>query len=223
MAGKNLSDFIKTQKIDTPHDMEYGVVLPNSKKRDEFIKRIEKIIRASQEYRDYIAFLRESMDLNKCVFFQNISTGEGTKRSRIKIELHHETFTLYDYVSVVLDKALDSGESLNDLLIADEVLCLHYENLVGLIPLSKTAHETVHNSNKLTIPLNMCYGNYSEFLERYDKYIPEEMYEKLQRKIDMTRNLTPESFDAIKRQFTYVDVKGFENINKMEITSRQTA
>ena len=57
---------------------------------------------------------------------------------------------------------------LNTLLIADEVLEIHYANKVGLIPVSKTAHEIIHNSSKLLVPLNMCYGSYSDFLDEYD-------------------------------------------------------
>ena len=33
----------------------------------------------------------------------------------------------------------------------------------------------------------------------------------------MTNNLTPESFDAIKKEFTYLDVDGFDDVEKMEL------
>ena len=41
----------------------------------------------------------------------------------------------------------------------------HFNNEVGLVPLSVTAHELVHNSTKLFLPLTVVYGNYSAFLD----------------------------------------------------------
>ena len=97
---------------------------------------------------------------------------------------------------------------------------LHYANKVGLVPLSKTAHQMVHDSMKLVVPLNMCYGTYSDFLEEYEPYIDDALYEKLERKMDITANLTPESFDAILKEFTYIEVDGYEDIEKMELQSK---
>lgn len=216
----SISEYVKIVNLDTPENMEYHVNIETGKDRQKFIDQIKKIVRGSKEYRDYIQFLKDHMDLNKCAFFQNIN-GEKTSRGKVSIELHHEPFTLQDYVDVVIEKYLDNGTELNSLLIADEVIGLHYENKVGLIPLSKTMHEVVHNSNKILIPLNMVYGEYSKFLDEYDSYIPEELYDKLQRKLDMTKNLTPESFDAIRKEFTYIDVKGFDDVTKMENINAQ--
>ena len=81
--------------------------------------------------------------------------------------MHHEPFTLFDYVQVILNKYIDEGKEVRDLMIADEVMELHYANKVGLVPLSKTAHQIVHNSSKLLVPLNMVYGNYNEFVSEY--------------------------------------------------------
>ena len=216
----SISEYVKIVNLDTPENMEYHVNIETGKDRQKFIEQIKKIIRGSKEYRDYIQFLKDHMDLNKCAFFQNIN-GEKTSRGKVSIELHHEPFTLQDYVDVVIEKYLDNGTELNSLLIADEVIELHYENKVGLVPLSKTMHEVIHNSNKILIPLNMVYGEYSKFLDEYDSYIPEELYDKLQRKLDMTKNLTPESFDAIRKEFTYIDVKGFDDVTKMENINAQ--
>ena len=216
------SEFIKNVKMTKPNNMEYTTVIPNAKARDKYVKRVERVVRQSMEYRDYIAFLKEHMDLDSCIFFQNV-TSKGKKR--VSIELHHEPFTLYDYVNVVLQKFIDEGMPLNDLMIADEVLEMHYANQVGLVPLSKTAHQIIHNSEKLLVPLNMVYGQYSEFLEKYDNYIDEDklgvdLYDKLSRKMEMTKNLTPESFDAIKKEFTYLEVDGFDEVEKMELKEK---
>jgi hypothetical protein len=220
MSSKTIKSAIKKITLDAPAPMEYYVNINTDKDRSKYITRIEKIIRASQEYKDYINFLKDHVDLNKCVFFQNVTSDKSVnKRGKVSIELHHEPFTLYDYVDVVLRKFQDTGRPLNDLLIADEVLELHYSNMVGLVPLSKTMHEVIHNSTKLFVPLNMVYGEYSKFLDGYEEYISDELYDKLQRKLDLSKNLTPESFEAIKKEFTYVDVNCYDDINKLETAS----
>ena len=211
---KGDSNFIKRLKTVIPEDMYYTTIINNEKDRVKYIKRCEKIIRASLEYRSYIDFLKEYVDMNRCAFFQNVSS-EDTRR--VKIEVHHEPFTLYDYVAVVVDKYIAEGLPLNDLLISDEVMELHYNNKVGLIPLSKTMHEIIHNSNKIVIPLNMVYGDYASFLAsaEYEPYV-EELYEKLEGKINATKNLTKESFDAIAKQFTYIEMEGVPDVEKQE-------
>ena len=214
---KEKSNLIKNLKLTKPKSMEYFVNINKSKDRDKFVKRIERIVRGSMEYKDYIKFLKEHIGLDSCIFFQKVTNGNKNKQKRISIEIHHEPFTLYDIVNVVVQNYIDEGLPLNDLLIADEVMELHYANKVGLVPLSKTAHQVVHNSVKLIVPLNMCYGTYSEFLEEYEPYIDDSLYEKLERKMDMTSKLTPESFEAIMKEFTYIEVEGFNDIEKMEL------
>lgn len=211
---KGESNFIKRIKTVIPEEMEYSPIINNEKDRVKFIKRCEKIIRSSLEYRAYIDFLKEHVDMNRCAFFQNVSS-EDTKR--VKIEIHHEPFTLYDYVAVVVDKFQSEGLPLNDLSISDEVMELHYNNLVGLVPLSKTIHEIIHNSNKIVIPLNMVYGDYASFLasSEYEPYV-EELYDKLESKINATKNLTKESFDALSKQFTYIEMDGVPEVEKQD-------
>lgn len=221
--GKSLRDDIKTLSLSAPEPMEYYVNIENSKDRKKFIDRVEKIVRSSMEYRDYIQYLKENVDMNRCIFFQNVMNNKGSGRGRISIEVHHEPFTLFDYVDVVINKYQEEGLPINDLTIADEVLELHYSNKVGLVPLSKTMHQMAHKSSKIIIPLNMCYGEYSKFLDEYQDYISDDLYDKLERKMDMTNNLTEESFEALKREFTYIEVNGFEELNKMERRNSEIA
>lgn len=224
--AKQIGDYIKTIGFKAPTPMEYFVNIETDKDRHKYISRIEKIVRRSLEYRAYIQYLKENMDLDQCIFFQNITSDKksgNSKRGKISIELHHEPFTLYDYVNTVVTKYQTEGLPLNDLMIADEILKLHYENKVGLVPLSKTMHEVIHKSTKLIVPLNMVYGEYSQFLNEYEPYISDDLYEKLERKLDMTKNLTPESFEAIQKEFLYYDVEGFSDINKMKTSSALTA
>lgn len=219
--AKQKSEFVKNVKLTKPNSMEYYVSISNDKDRKKYVDRIEKIVRTSLEYRDYIQFLKEHVGLDSCIFFQNVTNGPTNKKGRISIEIHHEPLTLYDIVNAVVTKYQDEGMPLNDLLIADEVMELHYANKVGLVPLSKTAHQVIHNSTKLMVPLNMVYGEYSKFLEEYEPYIDESVFQKLEKKMDMTKSLTVESFEAIKKEFTYLEVDGFDDVEKMELKEQK--
>lgn len=212
--------YIKTIKLSAPTIMEYSVAPSSAKELNKFVKRCEKVVRSSQEYKDYISFLRENVDMDRCAFFNNIS---NSSNRRIRIEIHHEPFTLYDIVMTVVNKFIAEGIPLNDLMIADEVMELHYNNMVGLIPLSLTIHQVVHNSDKIIIPINLCYGDFRKFLEEYEEYIPEGLYEKLESKIAATKLINGQSFDALQPQFEYIEVDGVKLPQKVEIEGQATA
>ena len=72
------------------------------------------------------------------------------------------------------NKRNDLGESMSVPMVAKEVMYQHYKLNVGLIPLCKTVHELVHNQY-IFIPAWAVLGNYREFLNQYDKWVPLEV------------------------------------------------
>ena len=92
---------ILRQKYSMPENMEYTVVLNTDKDHVKYSNRMEQIIRSSMEYRDYIAYLKEYVNMNHCAFFNNVENAQG---SRVRIEIHHEPLTLFDIVKTVLNK-----------------------------------------------------------------------------------------------------------------------
>lgn len=218
MGKRNHKDAIWLD-LSLPEEMQYSVILKNAKDKDKFIKRVERNVRSSMEYKDYIAFLKENVDMSKCAFFNAVNNESS---SHIRIEIHHAPFTLYDYVKAVVERYESEGLPLNELLIADEVMELHYNNEVGLIPLSKTIHEIVHNSDKIIVPLTMIYGNYKAFLEK-DEYAGLEeidfLYEKLEREIARTKSINSESFDFLKKQFRYINIENTKPVEHQIISS----
>lgn len=208
----------KMLKLGHAEDMEYSVILNTDKDKVKYIKRVESVIRSSLEYKEYIDYLKKFIGLDSCIFFQNVTSNAGKGgRSKVHIEIHHEPLTLFDITNTIYEKFKSTGEPINDLAIAEEVMQLHYENKVGLVPVSKTAHEMVHNSTKLFVPLTMVYGEYSKFLEEYEEWIDDTIYEKLQHKQELTEKITPDTFDAICREFTYLDVDGVDDVKKMTL------
>lgn len=202
---------IVTKTFEAPEDMEYTITLDNSKAKSKFIKRCERTIRSSMEYRDYIAYLKEYVDMNHCAFFNNVENGNG---NRVRIEIHHEPFTLYDITNVVLNRFLKDGIPLNELYIADEVIRLHYENMVGLIPLSKSLHQMVHFSDNIVIPFNMIYGDYRRFMDEYADYFDYDgdtsILDKFEAKAIESRKFNTQMVSKLTPSFVYLKVDGFQ-------------
>lgn len=155
----------------------------NEKDNAKYLADIEKAVRSSYEYREYISYLRQYMDMNKCSFFENVSNQDTFK---IKIHLHHCPLTLYDITVTVFNKRMYYKESLELEMVAKEVMYVHYFLMVGLIPLAETVHELVHN-NYLFIPIDKVLGDYERFIEMYREWIPPETLDKLKALQDKTR------------------------------------
>lgn len=141
--------------------------LSDSKQLYKFFYYIERIVRQSHSYKRLINFLREHVDMNCCSFYKNIN---NIDTNSIHIEIHHEPFTLFDIVNIVYSKRLALHEPLTENQIAKEVLWNHYRMAVGLIPLSETVHELVHNGF-IFIPTTSIFGYYKKFYEDYKDFI----------------------------------------------------
>ncbi len=161
------------------------VTITNDKQRDKCIRRLERKCRNSMEYRDLIKYLRTNMDMERCLFLPKL--GEGSKR--VKTEIHHEPYDLYTICGIVLKKhEMENDGNINEMMVAKEVMRLHYQGLIGLIPLSGIAHELVHDG-KLFVPLYCVFGKFVEFTQKYYDAILEyddTILDKLQQQITLT-------------------------------------
>ena len=216
-----MSNLISTLRLEKPKIVEYEARYETDKDKRKFIERTKRIVRSSKEYKDYIRYLKENMDMDRCVFFKKV---KHTSDNAIKIEVHHEPFTLDDIVRTVINKQLAEGRKLNDLDVANEVMELHYNDMVGLVPLSETIHELVHSdTNKVFVPLNMVYGNFNKFFELYQDYMEDDILTRLEVKIDQTKNMTEDAFDALAVEYEYLEVDGVNLPEKVEITAEGVA
>ena len=143
----------------------------NSKRIKRFIKSVESRIRKSDEYKHYLYYLNEEQQLTHCSILGNIKNCDAT------LEFHHYPFTLYDICEIVINKHILEKTNFNSFTIVKEVLDLHFDNVIGLVKLSKTIHELVHNGN-LFIKLESVFGDVNEFINTFYNYIPLETIEK---------------------------------------------
>lgn len=184
--------------------MEYIVMSDRDKIR--LIKEVERIVRKSTEYKQYIKFLKDEIDMTECAFFTNINN--KNPNSGVSIEIHHEPMTLFDIANIVIDKWIDLDMDINPLLISEEVMRLHYKNQVGLIPLSATVHQLVHDG-KIFIPLQNVYGDYLSFIEEYGAYINDNTMNLLQTKLSMSKDIEDPDTSILEKKYVYLDVDGY--------------
>lgn len=173
--------------VDDAYIPEYGEYnhhvddIDGGKRYIRLIKDIERIARGSPELRRYIKYLGTELNLNSCKIMDGIDTDTAS------IEIHHYPFTLYDLVDIVITKRNRANQGFSTIDIAREVVELHYRNLVGLVPLTKTAHQLAH-SGELFIDLRHVFGNYKEFITQYNAGMTGEHIERLQRLLSLSNN-----------------------------------
>ena len=212
-------DLIEVVVMKDVEDMDYELTISNDREKTKLIKRMERYIRGSMEYRDYIVFLRENVGMDACAFFNNVNKDSS---GSLRIEVHHTPYTLFDYTKIVLQKYIKEGLPINDLMVSEEVMQLHYQNMVGLIPLSKTLHLIAHGNNaeKLVIPAYMIFGDYKKFIEEYGDYMDDYDIEKEEEMIKKTKELKENSYEIHDKKYEYIKMDGFEISAKIE-TSKE--
>lgn len=193
-------------KIEEKPERPVYSMFRNNKDRYKYCTMIKSMVRNSPEYREYISFLKKHMHMNKDVVFRNLDTS-GNKR--YSIELHHDPFTLMEIINVVVSKRQDLGESLNPYLVTEEVLELHYDDKVGLINLSVTAHELTEKG-RIFIPLQRIYQRYDLFVNEYEEWMDDTLKQKIELIIQMSQKCDQIVSDILDPEFVYVNIDGVE-------------
>lgn len=186
--------------------------LKTSSVNDKLIKRIERVVRGSIEYKEYIQYLKDELDLNYCSYFQSIDWNDVT------IDMHHSLFTLYDIVSIVINKQLINNSNVTVWDIAEEVMLLHYDNKVALTPLSRTVHDLVH-TNDVFIPIQMQYGDWYSFYKEYKKYMTEDQIKTINEIVKASNDYEKEIKlpDILRRKYIYIECDGLTLPKKIKV------
>ena len=167
---------------------------------NKFVKKVENMVRTSKEYKFFINWVKNTLGINFCQVSSGILSSE-----KVDVELHHgPIFTLYDYVSVILNKYIDTSTPITSFAIANEVIEEHFQLRVQCVMLAKTNHEAVHNGD-IFLNIRQGIGNISEFINRYSKYFTDDQKYKIARYIVMCQD--NDSFDN--------GVLDYQNVSKM--------
>ena len=203
----------------------------DEKALEQYIHYIEKLVRKSFEYNQYIFLCKTEFDLKKCALFKNLNFEEA--RKKITLEMHHYPLTLYDIISVIISNKLElisknPGDMdtyntvLNPFKIAKEVMKCHYEGIIGLVPMSLTPHQLYHKG-KLFIPLTKDYvfGNYEEFIKRYNVKELNNFNDKLlfieNKTKELIENNDVNNLEKLTIKEVYINMQDAEKMKKIEI------
>ena len=171
---------------------------------------IEREVRSSYEYRNYINYLKTELDMTRCSLLPQIDVNNVN----VSLEFHHYPMNLFEIVEAVGKKMIfDAGEgkSVSCFDIAQKVVEEHYKNNIGLVPLTKSLHEMAH-SRAIIIPMSKVYGNYKNFMIRYSKSIDKDIQDRV-----MEAEMNSESDDAT----LYNKSKLEKNVSHYNITYKK--
>ena len=181
----------------------------SNKDRYKYCTMVKNLVRKVPEYREYVTFLKKNMGMYGCDVFRNLDNSPE-KRKHYTIELHHTPFTLMEIVNVVTQKRIEYGESLNPFQTTEEVLNLHYDGKVGLINLSKTAHELAEKG-RIFIPLQRIYHQgYIQFVNEYENFMDSNLTKKIELMIQMSQQCNDIVSDCLDPEFVYINIDGFD-------------
>ena len=167
-----------------------------------FIRDLERVVRNSFEYRTLIKYLKDTEGMDVCSFLENVTSRDNKK---VSIEIHHTPLTLYDICMAVYKKRFNKHQDIDINSIAEEVMWLHYSGWVGLIPLSTTVHDLVHNQY-LFIPTNVIRGNYKAFIETYYDYIEPEVLDAVDAAEQATIDYNNKQMNIFNNHTIYVNM-----------------
>lgn len=156
-----------------------------------FVKATEGLIRRSNEYREFVAHILGSGS-RACSFLPGVSTEDAT------VELHHHPLTLYEVVEVVAEKRFVREEPVSTFDVADEVLRLHWEGMIGVIPLSRTVHQLAHDG-EVFVGIDRSLGRVADFLREYADGTTEQHRAKIEAMINDTKANRPYSARDVLR------------------------
>lgn len=204
------SDIITIDNIPEYNIEDYDFY--DEKEMFRFLNDVKRECRQSFEYKQMINYLRNYLDMNKCSFYESVDNMDS---KRIKIEIHHEPFTLDDICRIVYNKRIEYDEIITVEQVAKEVMYLHYKMKIGLIPLSETVHELVHNQY-LFIPADAVLGQYKDFVNMYERFMEPEQVYILDSILEATKNYRGNNMQVLTRKYVYVDASGQFDIPKLE-------
>lgn len=176
----NTTDLIRSSEVNTVYDINISpfdatteYIEFDEQIDEKLVSYIEKEIRSSYEYRQYIKYLKDELDLTKCSLLPGIDCSDGAA----ELEFHHYPLNLFEITEAVahkMVKTLAENEKTSCFDIAERVMEEHYKGDIGLVPLTKTMHKMAHNRS-IIIPITKVEGNYKKFIQKYSSYIPEDI------------------------------------------------
>ena len=191
--------------LDYKKDADYFSNLDNFV---NFIKAVERLVRSSKYYKQYIAIVKNDYGLDFCQVLSNIKP--DSEEAYTKIEMHHgPILTLFDCVAIVLDHYINTGKKVTTFGIAKVIIAEHFDLNIQTVMLSETVHEQVHEGN-IFINMRQGFGDINTFLTKYSEGLRynDELKNKINKYIE-----TSEKYDSFDKHV--LDLK--RTIEKLDL------
>ena len=159
-----------------------------------FLKNAESRFRASKEYKAYKSYLIESLGIDRCQIFGNITVEDAD------IELHHNILGLFDICLLIASHVVNTIGIITTFDLVELLIQEHYSNRVGITFLSKTAHQIYTNDPDGYIPPEMTFGKWWELLSIYKYGITYDLANKIIRYLQKYGNNLPTSIQIPQQE-----------------------
>ncbi|MGL4949604.1 MAG: hypothetical protein ACRC5M_04420 [Anaeroplasmataceae bacterium] len=201
-----MNEIVEVEALEKPsYCMKYETA------SSKIISNIEKLVRISYHYKIFIFYLKNTLDMNECAFYEGFSVANG-----LSVEIHHSPITLFEYTMAVANKHIEEKGYFRIMEVASEVTKLHYQFLVGLVPLNNTAHKLVHNQ-QLSIHPDLVIGDWNEFYVQYQGYGTEALKSIIDDATFAQNNMKMGAYPSILRRsetiFKQQNVKSLKDVN----------
>lgn len=200
--AKDIKEDSITFDIETHSFSNEQLLTDESELDKKNISYIEKEVRNSIEYRSYIQYLKNELDLKSCALLPNLDS----KELGISLEFHHFPMNLYEISQTVAMSKLEEEGEVSYFDIAEDIVKEHYLNNIGLVPLSQTMHEMAHNKSIL-IPKESINGNYNAFVAKYSDFISDDIKQRISDMELYNSSDDAETFNKQKTKKTVVNYK----------------
>jgi hypothetical protein len=150
----------------------------------DFLNNAISTFRHSVFYKNYKSYLM-SMGFDHCQVMPNVTEENVGSKG---IEMNHNFLTIFDIALMITEHIINTIGYIStfDLVY---ILCEeHKANRIPIVMLSETAHEMYHNNDDMVLPASMCFGNWVELLQRYNKGITIRIAQKVMNYIDRSVN-----------------------------------
>lgn len=138
-----------------------------------FVKGVERLVRADDRYSKYISYLKKECKLDHCQVLKNVDDEDCA------IEMHHgPIFNLFEICAIVTEYFILKGWKTTTFRVAKQVLQDHHDNIVQVVMLSETVHEEVHARN-IFINYHQAWGDMNAFIKKYGDAMGEEYRYKM--------------------------------------------
>lgn len=150
-----------------------------------FIKATEKTIRQSDDYTDYVAYLK-SLGLTRCQVLGNVDSNMSEKAHKVSVEMHHgPVFTLFDYCGTIITHMIKHDKGITTPRLAKIIMAEHWAGNIQTVMLSSTVHAAV-DSGKIFVSLKQAVGNLNNFIKKYEDGIMDNQRVKINKYIDLS-------------------------------------